>query len=75
MAPSWAPVLTRRAQKKLRLMARVGDLVADCSNAVYDLVTADLLEEVPVSVLSILLAQLVHLTLVLREEVERRGLR
>ena len=56
-------------------MARVGDLVADCSNAVYDLVTADLLEEVPVSVLSILLAQLVHLTLVLQEEVERRGLR
>ena len=75
LAPSWAPLLTRRIKKKLRVMARIGDLVADASNAVWHLTAAELWDEVPTPVISLLRAQVELLLHRLDDVLAARGLR
>jgi len=54
-------------------MARIGDLVADASNAVWHLTAAELWDEVPTSVLSLFRAQLELLSQRIDDVLRERG--
>ena len=54
-------------------MARIGDLVADASNAVWALAVADLWDEVPTPILSLFRAQLELLSQRIDDILRERG--
>lgn len=55
-------------------MARVGDLLADASNSVYELTCAELLSDIPTPVISVFRAQLYLLVERIDAELRERGL-